>query len=152
MKAHIPFCTLVTAFLKNPVIESMEDWIDLSNCYGGGGGTTIFFGESKTGCSTAGLGVDGGVMNTVYGPIFPIIGGGVESLLIDIETRIKKKCRKYWRVKWKGVKCGERERNEKSKEIIKLKREVFGLFEGAKISPVAIFEKGMGLLQELQRV
>ena len=25
MKTHIPFCTLVTAFLKNPVIESLED-------------------------------------------------------------------------------------------------------------------------------
>jgi hypothetical protein len=25
MKTHIPFCTLVTAFLKNPVTESLED-------------------------------------------------------------------------------------------------------------------------------
>ena len=34
-----------------------------------------------------GLGVAGGVMNTVYRPAFPIIGGGVDSLLIGIAER-----------------------------------------------------------------
>lgn len=45
------------------------------------------FGEGRvvTGSEEEGLGVDGGVMKTVYGPILPMTGGGGEdSVLIDI--------------------------------------------------------------------
>ena len=121
-KTHIPFWTLVTAFLKKPTTESLEfeDWRDLANCCGGGctgggGGTTIFLGESKTGCWKGfGEGVDGGVMNTVYGPILPIIGGGVESLLIAIEEWREEE--QEWREREWRVRSKERER-----EWVKLK-------------------------------
>jgi len=72
----------------------------LSICWGGGwtgGGETTFLGESKTGnvdslaaAVDLGVGVEGGVMKTVYGPILPIMGGGVEgSLLIGIFLFLK---------------------------------------------------------------
>lgn len=65
-RVTIPSCTLLTASLKNPRKDPFCG--GFSNCCGGGwtGGGTAFFGGSKTGAGgSAGLGVDGGVMNTV---------------------------------------------------------------------------------------
>lgn len=87
-----PFCTFTTASLKNPNTEVPDAaGCSFSNrcgggCTGGGVETATFFGELGIGFSE-GLGVAGGVMNTVYRPAFPIIGGGVDSLLIGIAKR-----------------------------------------------------------------
>ena len=64
--------------------------------------------------------VHGGFMNTIYGSILPIIGGGVESLLIAIDDwREEEWSEREWKVEET-----EREREKlKSKEIVKRERE-----------------------------
>lgn len=115
-KKKVPFWTLATAFQKTPKNE--WDFVEgLSYCIGGdqtghdfstgAGGTwtagvwtgcgwtgsgdsfesTGFFGDS----AEPELGVAGGVMKTVYGPILPILGGGVDSVLMGILLPTPKK-------------------------------------------------------------
>jgi hypothetical protein len=111
---------LVTAFLKKSKKDPLDDTVsvDLLNCCGGGctgGGETIFLGESETG-RWEGFGVEGGVMNTVYGPIFPIIGGGEESRLIAIEGRRQKLRERRERAKSQAGEWEEKEQRPKSKD------------------------------------
>lgn len=58
--------------------------------------------------------MEGGVMNTVYGPIFPIIGGGEDSRLIAIVGRRKKLREKRGRRAKRET--GEKKQRPKSKD------------------------------------
>jgi hypothetical protein len=55
-------------------------------------------------------------MNTVYGPIFPIIGGGEESRLIAIEGRRQKLRERRERAKSQAGEWEEKEQRPKSKD------------------------------------